>query len=170
MLACTHLSGPFNYNKMPLAPMGCNAQVHEKPNKRSTWEFHSVDGWYLFTSLKHYHTHNCHIKHTQSKRLSNTVQFQHKPITNPSITHSDKVMLALADCIKAIHGMTGKDRTSPATVDDLQCIVDATQAHIKAQPKQFEHATTPTDPQKGNKFQGYKQSHICAPTQDCDKP
>ena len=25
-----HLNGPFNYNKMPLAPMGCNAQVHEK--------------------------------------------------------------------------------------------------------------------------------------------
>ena len=25
-----HLCGPFNYNKMPLAPMGCAVQVHEK--------------------------------------------------------------------------------------------------------------------------------------------
>jgi hypothetical protein len=27
--AYAHLSGPFDYNKMPLAPMGCEAQIHE---------------------------------------------------------------------------------------------------------------------------------------------
>ena len=61
-------------------------------------------------------------------------------------------MRALADCFKAIHGMTGKDRTSPATVD-LQRIVDATQVRIKAQPKQFEHVTTPTDNPRGQRVQ-----------------
>eukprot|EP00804_Cyclotella_cryptica_P000095 CCRYP_013738-RA/>CCRYP_013738-RA protein AED:0.44 eAED:0.45 QI:0/0/0/1/0/0/2/0/165 len=35
-----HLNGPFDYNKMPLAPMGCNAQVHEKTDSRGTWAFH----------------------------------------------------------------------------------------------------------------------------------
>ena len=112
--------------------MGCNMQVHEKTDKRGTWAFHLVDGWYLFTLLDHYCTHNCHVKYTKSDCLSDTVQLQHKCITNPSITHTDKVMRALADCINAIHGMTGKDRTPLATLD-LQCIVDATQAHIKAQ-------------------------------------
>ena len=38
-----HLSGPFDYNKMPLAPMGCAAQIHKKTNKRGTWSYHSVD-------------------------------------------------------------------------------------------------------------------------------
>ncbi len=28
VLAYGHLSGPFDYNKMPLAPMECKAQVH----------------------------------------------------------------------------------------------------------------------------------------------
>jgi hypothetical protein len=28
--AYAHLSGPFDYNRMPLAPMGCAAQIHEK--------------------------------------------------------------------------------------------------------------------------------------------
>ncbi|KAL7484145.1 hypothetical protein ACHAW6_009789 [Cyclotella cf. meneghiniana] len=28
--AYAHLNGPFDYNKMPLAPMGCGVQVHEK--------------------------------------------------------------------------------------------------------------------------------------------
>ena len=142
--AYAHLSGPFGYNKMPLAPMGCNAQVHEKTDKRGTWAFHSVDGWYIFTSPKHYCTHNCHVKHTKSKCLSDIVQFQHKRITNPSITHADKVMHSLANCVKAIHGMTGKDITSLAMAD-LQRIVDATQAQIKAQPNQFEQVVTWTD-------------------------
>ncbi len=95
--AYAHLSGPFDYNKMPLAPMGCEAQVHEKPDKHGTWAYHSVDGWHLFTSPEHYCMHNCHIKHTKSKRLTDTVQFQHKRITNPTITHADKVMHALAN-------------------------------------------------------------------------
>jgi hypothetical protein len=34
--AYAHLSGPFGYNKMPLALMGCEAQVHEKTDKRGT--------------------------------------------------------------------------------------------------------------------------------------
>jgi hypothetical protein len=31
--AYAHLCGPFDYNKMPLAPMGCEVQIHEKTDK-----------------------------------------------------------------------------------------------------------------------------------------
>eukprot|EP00804_Cyclotella_cryptica_P013852 CCRYP_018165-RA/>CCRYP_018165-RA protein AED:0.42 eAED:0.42 QI:0/0/0/1/0/0/3/0/199 len=53
-----HLCGPFDYNKMPLAPMGCEVQVHEKTNQCGTWAYHCVDGWYLFTFSPPTHTHN----------------------------------------------------------------------------------------------------------------
>ncbi len=141
--AYAHLSGPFDYNKMPLAPMGCEVQVHEKTGKRGTWAYHSVDGWYLFTSPEHYRTHNCHIRHTKSERLSDTVQFQHKRITNPTITHANKVMHALADCIKALQGMRGSAINSQAA-QDLQGIIDATQANIQAQPERFKDNATPS--------------------------
>eukprot|EP00804_Cyclotella_cryptica_P013333 CCRYP_005110-RA/>CCRYP_005110-RA protein AED:0.26 eAED:0.28 QI:0/0/0/1/1/1/4/0/679 len=65
--AYAHLNGPFDYNKMPLAPMGCSVQVHEKSDARGTWAFHSIDGWYLSTSPEHYRTHRCHIKSTNSR-------------------------------------------------------------------------------------------------------
>jgi hypothetical protein len=143
VLAYDHLSGPFNYNKMPLGLMGCETQVHEKTNKRGTWAYCSVDGWYLFTSPEHYCTYNCHIKHTKSKRLSNTVQFQHKHITNPTITHADKMMYALVDCNKALQDMTGSTRNSQAA-QDFQQIIDATRAHVQAQPNRFEDTTTPS--------------------------
>jgi hypothetical protein len=139
--AYAHLSRPFTYNKMPLAPMGCEAQVHEKTDKCGTWAYRLVDGWYLFTSPEHYRTTNCHIKHTKSKQLSNTVQFQHKRITNPTITHANKVMQALAECVKDIQGMTGKDRNSQAA-QDLQPIVDATQARVQTNLHGFEETST----------------------------
>ena len=55
--AYVHLNGPFNYNKMPLAPMGCQVQVHETTDSQGNWSFHSMDGWYLGTSPEHYRTH-----------------------------------------------------------------------------------------------------------------
>ncbi len=141
--AYAHLSGLFDYNKMLLAPMGCEAQVHKKTDKRGTWAHHLVDGWYLFTSPEHYRTHNCHIMHTKSERLSYTIQFQHKRITNPTITHAVKVMHALADCVKALQGMTGCARNSQAA-QDLQRIIEATKAHVQAQPDRLEDVATPS--------------------------
>ena len=104
-----YLSGPFNYNKMPLAPMGCAAQIHEKTDNRGTWQYHSIDGWYLFMSKEHYLMHNCHAKATRSERITDTVNLQHKHITNPEISHADKVMAAISECAKIIKGMTATE-------------------------------------------------------------
>ena len=100
--AYAHLCGPFDYNKMPLAPMGCAVQVHEKTDKRVTWAYHSVDGWYLATSPDHYRTHLFHIKSSKSERFTDTSKFSHKRITRPTITHADKIMASIADCAKNI--------------------------------------------------------------------
>jgi hypothetical protein len=133
--------------------MGCEAQVHEKIDKHGTWAYHLVNRWYLFTSPEHYRTHNCHIKHTKYERLSNTVQFQHKCITNPSITHADKVMHALAECIKAIQGMTGKARNSQAA-QNLQCIVDQHRRAYKQIPTDSKKPSLQTIFAIRNEFRG----------------
>ena len=73
LLACAHLSGLYNYNKMPLVPMVCKVKVHKKADKQGTWAYHSIDGWYLAISQDHCWTHVCHIKNTNSKWLSDTV-------------------------------------------------------------------------------------------------
>jgi hypothetical protein len=76
-------------------------------------------------------------------RLSDTVQFQHKRITNSTITHTDKVMHSLASCVKALQGMTGCARNSQAA-QDLQRIIEATKAHLQAQPDHLEDVATPS--------------------------
>ena len=102
--AYAHLSGPFDYNKMPFAPMGCEVQVHKNADKQGTWAYHSINGWYLLTSPEHYRTHVCYIKHTNSERLLDTVQFNHKNIINSSLTHANKILRALSHCIQALKG------------------------------------------------------------------
>ena len=116
--AYAHLNGPFDYNKMPLAPLGCKVQVHEKADQRGTWSFHSVDGWCIATSPEHYRTHRCHIKSTRSDRLSDTVQSMHKHITNPSLTQADKLMNAISAASNALRGLPNHE--SDAQVNQLQ--------------------------------------------------
>jgi hypothetical protein len=52
--AYAYINGPFDYNAMPLAPMGCAVQIDESRNRRKTWAENSIDGWYLRTSTEHY--------------------------------------------------------------------------------------------------------------------
>ena len=122
VLAYAHISRPFDYNKMPLAPMGGNTQIHKKADSRGTWVEHSVDGWYLYTSPEHYRTHACHIKSTRHERLSDTVDFKHKRITNPTITHANKIMHAIKEVVKTIKGMGGEEASDKA--QELQQLVD----------------------------------------------
>jgi hypothetical protein len=134
--AYAHLSGPFDYNKMPLAPMGCKAQVHKKTDKHETWAYHSLDGWYLHTSPEHYRVHNCHIKGTRAEQLTNTISFKHKNITNPTLSHSDKLMNALANCKAALMGKI--DNKSDHSLEELKTIVQQAEAKLHSQQDTME--------------------------------
>jgi hypothetical protein len=125
--------------------MGCEVQVHEKTDKRGTWAYHSVDGWYLNTSPEHYRVHNCHIKHTNKERLSDTVHFTHKHITNPSLSPSDKLMNAIAHCKAAIDNLV-HDKSNQE-LRDLQTIVNNAQQKLIARRDTLPTSTTNSNPQ-----------------------
>ena len=100
--AYAHLFGPFDFYRMPLAPLGCPVQVHEPPANRRTYAFHSKLGWNLGVSLEHYRCSRTWVKATQAERISETVFFKHKYITNPSVTHADVVVKAAQDLRQAL--------------------------------------------------------------------
>ncbi|KAL7478494.1 hypothetical protein ACHAW6_004254 [Cyclotella cf. meneghiniana] len=52
--AYAYMNGPHDFNRMPLASMGCSIQVHDKPNRRKSWDAHSSNNWYLGMSNEHY--------------------------------------------------------------------------------------------------------------------
>ena len=126
-------------------------------DKCGTWSYHSLDGWYLSTSPKHYHVHNCYIKSTSTERLTNTMQFQHKSITNPTISPQDKIMLALANYKTALAGMMSGGPNQQ--MEELQTIV--TNAHTHLQQQQEIHLTTSSE---GGDTPSSEGGHLHTPT------
>ena len=114
--------GSFDYNRMPLAPMGCAVQFHIKPSRRKTFGEHSSDGWYLRTLPEHYRTHVVLVKATRAKRLTDTVFFKHKSITQPTITKADAIVNAYRKLAEAINGI--QQSPDDAHIEALQRIKD----------------------------------------------
>ena len=74
--------------------MGCAVQIHEESSQRRTWAPHSADGYYLGASPDHYRTHRIYVKAINAGRVSEAVFFKHKYLTNPTVTHADRVVQA----------------------------------------------------------------------------
>jgi hypothetical protein len=129
--AYEYVNGEFDYNKMPLAPMGCAVQIYESPNNRHTWAPHSTDGWYLRTSAEHYRSHVVFVKKTRSERISDTVHFDHAHITQPTVTPTDVIVKALQDLTQAIkesHNPKGKEQMDALKKLDMLLVTPVEQA------------------------------------------
>ena len=90
-----------------------HSPFHIKPNRCRTWGEHSMDGWYLQTSPEHYRCHIVFVKKTQAKRVTDTLFFKHKYLTQPEVTPADMIIKAYSDLTSALHDITN-------TRDDTQ--------------------------------------------------
>ena len=76
--------------------------------------------------------HKCYIESTRSERFSDTVQFQHKNITNPTITHGDKIVYAISRYTKVIQSLGGG--MAKQEIKDLRWFVEATRSAVSRDP------------------------------------
>ena len=104
MSAYAYLFEPFDFDKTPLAPIESEVQCHVKSGNRGTWDAHTVDGWFLGSSLEHYRAFRCFVQSTKASRICDTVQFMHKYVTQPALTPGDVMSKAAHDLIKALRG------------------------------------------------------------------
>ena len=105
---------------MPLAPMGCKVQLYESINIHGSWADNSTDGWYLGTSNKHYRCHIIYVKKTRSERISDTVFFKHRYITQPTLMQADIILKAIDDLTHALKGR--KNVKGDAQIEALEKI------------------------------------------------
>ncbi|MEY3152065.1 MAG: hypothetical protein RLZZ333_662, partial [Bacteroidota bacterium] len=47
MSAYEAIYGPYDWNRYPLAPLGCKAVIYENGDTRGSWASRGVNGWYL---------------------------------------------------------------------------------------------------------------------------
>ena len=76
--------------------------MHDKPSKHKNWAAHAINGWYIGTSAKHYRCFKIWNKETRNVRVSDTVFFKHKYLTNPSVSAQDALMQAAKQLTDAL--------------------------------------------------------------------
>jgi len=67
------LHGPYDWNRYPLAPLGCKAVIYEDGDIRGSWASRGVDGWYLGPSVDHYRCDVYYVPETRAYRVSGTL-------------------------------------------------------------------------------------------------
>lgn len=141
--AYQHVNGNFDYNKTPLAPLGCAVEMHESTNRRKSWDPHSLSGWYLGTSVEHYRCHKKFCKKTRSERISDTVFFQHRHITQPTVTPADQVIKAVGNLSLALRKQINKQgKEEMAALKKMSNILN----NVAPEPKKKCRTVTFKDP------------------------
>jgi hypothetical protein len=64
------LNRPYDWNRYPLAPLGCKAVVYEDGDTRGLWATRGIDAWYLGPSQDHYRCNLYYIPETRAYRIS----------------------------------------------------------------------------------------------------
>ncbi len=106
------LYGPYDWNRYPLAPLGCKAVVYEYGNTSGLWASRGVDGWYLGPSMDHYQCNLYFIPETRAYRISGSTELfpQHWQLPNQTPhQHFRTLTEELAD-LTAIASATQKVR------------------------------------------------------------
>ena len=145
--AYAHLFGPFDYNRMPLGPLGCAVNVHVPPDIRASWGSHTRCGWYLGCSYEHYRSHRCVDASTRRDCVSATVDFKHKRITSPQVSVEDKVVNAVSSLAHELRRLVKSRKHSPVRDDlrQLQALADAVRPIVArhGKPPDNPDATSP---------------------------
>ena len=92
----------FNFDKIPLAPLGISAMVHERVGQHMSWGDHGKEGWYIGPALQHYPNYNVYVKETNSERTSNTVEFFPSKLTMPATGPTEALIAATEELTDAI--------------------------------------------------------------------
>jgi hypothetical protein len=136
MSAYHALSGPFDHNRHPLTPPGTKVVVHEKPHQHGSWAPPGKLGWYLGPALEHYHCHCCHINHTNSEQISNTVEFFPHTPTLPKLSLNEATVVAAEALTEALQ------RKQPPP--NLAALLDPTKAALM-QLQEYIHPPQPSE-------------------------
>ncbi len=68
------LTGAYNWNRYPLAPLGCKAVVYKDCNTRGSWASQGVDAFYLGPAQDHYQCDHYYIPETRAHRISGSTE------------------------------------------------------------------------------------------------
>lgn len=106
--------------------------MHVMPDIRGSYQPHSVSGYCIGTSFKHYRCYKIWVKDTHSVQIGNTVFFKHKYLTMPTTTNADALLKAAKDMSTAIKGGVAQTLDASDAIDTLMDIFQKNAEAAKA--------------------------------------
>jgi hypothetical protein len=110
------LEGTFLFDATPMALLGTEVLVHQKPGRRKTWGYHAAKAWYLSHAAAHYHCICVIMKEMGGERITDTFRYQHHAIPDLVITATDCILEATHHLANAIN------RVQEAPLDKMAAI------------------------------------------------
>ena len=95
MSAWERYHGTFNFDATPMGPIGCPVIIHNKSGKRKSWDFRGRKGFRIFPSLNHYKYFHLVYEVTKEILFSDTVNFLHDYLTQPTVSADGRIIHAL---------------------------------------------------------------------------
>jgi hypothetical protein len=96
------LYGPFNFNKMLLAPLGMKALVYDDPATRASWALHATDSFYVGPANNHYRCLHFYIPLTWSFHFADMWRLYPAHCQVPVASEHNKTLLAAAALFKQL--------------------------------------------------------------------
>ena len=84
----------YHFDLTPIAPVGSEMLMHEKPGHRRTFGYNAKKVWYIAPCLRHYSTFKGIMASTGAERIYDTVKFKHHAIAITQLTPADRILEA----------------------------------------------------------------------------
>ncbi len=123
ILAYKALNSPYDWNRYPLAPLGCKAIVYKDGDNRGLWASRGIDGWYLGPSKDHYQCTLYYIPETRAYRILGSTELFPQHCQLPNLT-PDQHFRTLTDKLANETAMANKTPTG-------RCLTKLLQSRIK---------------------------------------
>jgi hypothetical protein len=95
--AWEQIHGRYNFNKMPIAPVGIKVLAHEKPDNRKTWAPPAFEAWYIGPAPNHYRCFTVWSKETRQLWIVNSLQWYPQKLAMPIASKMDLLRAAFED-------------------------------------------------------------------------
>jgi hypothetical protein len=97
-----HVHGQHDYMKCPLVPLRCSVMAYIKLKNQQTWDVYADTGFNIRMVMEHHQYFHIYIVKTRATKVSNTVFFKHRYITNPQVT--SKTLIIASELTSALKG------------------------------------------------------------------
>ena len=85
----------FNYDTTPIGPLGIPVIIHNKPIRRKSWDYIRRNSFSAGVSLNHYYCQQAIDAKMKAVLITDTIEFHHHYLTQPSLTPQDRLIHAL---------------------------------------------------------------------------